>query len=223
MNDQWTDRLSEYLDGELDSPEQTALESHLDTCAACQATLAELRRVVARAKTLEDPPPRTDLWQGVAERIGREKVVDLQALPRRVRRFSFSVPQLIAASLALAIVSSGGMWLALHRGTQSTGFAQTPAPGTPGTYAVNARWEIQTDLAIAELQEALTRNEAQLDTGTVRVVRQNLAVIDRAIAEAQKALKRDPNSGYLRLHLANTMRQKIELLRRANALAASES
>ena len=221
MNDQWTDRLSEYLDGELDSQEHAALEAHLDTCADCRATLAELRRVVARAKTLEDRPPRADLWQGVAERIGSEKVVDLPT--RRGRRFSFSVPQLIAASIALALVSSGSMWLALHRETQSSGLAEQSGSNLPASYATNARWEIQTDIAIVELQEALTRNEAQLDTATVRVVRQNLAVIDRAIAEAQKALKRDPNSGYLRLHLANTMRQKIELLRRANALAVSES
>jgi anti-sigma factor RsiW len=221
MNDQWTDRLSEYLDGELDSQQHAALEAHLGTCADCRATLAELRRVVARAKGLEDRPPRADLWPGVAERIGSEKVVALPA--RHARRFSFSVPQLIAASIALALVSGGGMWLALHRGAQGTGLAQASGSNMPASYAVNARWEIQTDIAIAELQEALTHNEAQLDTATIRVVRQNLAVIDRAIAEAQRALKRDPNSGYLRLHLANTMRQKIELLRRANALAASES
>ena len=221
MNDQWTDRLSEYLDGELDTQERVALEAHLSGCAECRATLDELRRVVERAKALEDRPPRVDLWPGVAERIGSGKVVDLPT--RRARRFSFSVPQLIAASIALALMSGGGMWLALHRGTPGTGLAQESGSDMPASYAVNARWEIQTDIAIAELQEALTHNEAQLDTATVRVVRQNLAVIDRAIAEAQTALKRDPNSGYLRLHLANTMRQKIELLRRANALAASES
>jgi hypothetical protein len=78
-------------------------------------------------------------------------------------------------------------------------------------------------MAIAELQDALQANEGRLDTATVRIVRENLAVIDRAISQAQRALKRDPGNTYLNLHLANTMRQKIELLRRANALAASES
>jgi hypothetical protein len=54
----------------------------------------------------------------------------------------------------------------------------------------------------------------------VRVVRQNLAVIDRAIAEARTALERDPANTYLNLHLADTMRRKVELLRRINALVA---
>jgi len=57
MTDQWTDRLSEYLDGELLTGERTALEQHLLGCADCRATLAELRRVVARAQALDDTPP----------------------------------------------------------------------------------------------------------------------------------------------------------------------
>jgi anti-sigma factor RsiW len=46
MTDQWTDRLSEYLDGDLAEHEEAALAAHLDTCAACSETLAGLRRVV---------------------------------------------------------------------------------------------------------------------------------------------------------------------------------
>jgi len=36
MNDQWTDRLSEYVDGGLASGERAALEAHLATCADCR-------------------------------------------------------------------------------------------------------------------------------------------------------------------------------------------
>src|SRR3989449_7116754 len=57
MNDQWTTRLSEYIDGELDNTERAAIEAHLATCGRCYATLGELRQVVARAKSLEDTPP----------------------------------------------------------------------------------------------------------------------------------------------------------------------
>src|SRR5437867_8055233 len=88
MNDQWTDRLSEYLDDELSSAEVTALEAHLGACASCRATLDELRRVVARARALDDRPPATDLWPGIATGIGlapgAHPVVSLGQ--RRVRR-----------------------------------------------------------------------------------------------------------------------------------------
>ena len=99
----------------------------------------------------------------------------------------------------------------------------SPPPEYQNASVWTGRARTTTDAAVSELEEALARNQGQLDTATVRVLRQNLAVIDRAIGQAQRALKRDPGSSYLNLHLANTMRQKIELLRRANALAAGQS
>jgi anti-sigma factor RsiW len=87
MSDQWTDRLSEYLDGEMKGSERAFLESHLERCEDCQETLAGLRRVMMRARSLEDRPPATDLWAGVAQRIGAPtRTVVLPA----VRRFTFS-------------------------------------------------------------------------------------------------------------------------------------
>jgi anti-sigma factor RsiW len=213
MNDQWINRLSEYLDGELNNTERAALEAHLATCGHCFATLAELRLVVERAKTLEDREPTKDLWPNIADTIRRGVVTARPPVRPSARRFSFSVPQLLAASIALVLLSSGGAWLAFKPGT----VAVTPRPGTPIT---PVSWTAGTDLAVADLQETLTRNESRLDTATVRVVRQNLAVIDRAIADARAALQKDPGSTYLNLHLANTMRRKVELLRRVNALVA---
>src|SRR6266851_5392609 len=105
--DVWTDRLSEYLDGTLAGSERAALDAHLAGCAACAATLEELRRVVARAQNLQDRSPATDLWPGVAERIGVSP--DIVSLPaRRARRVALSIPQLIAAGLALIVLGSGG-------------------------------------------------------------------------------------------------------------------
>lgn len=219
MNDQWTDRLSEYLDGELPAAERNALESHLPGCARCRAVLADLRGVVARAQALEDRPPETDLWPGIRAQLTRAPRGVRHDRPGR-RRFIFTAPQLLAASIALVLLSGGGVWVALHPTAvdvaPAAGPPSSPQPGTP----IRVTWTSQADQAVAELQEALLRTESRLDTGTVRVVRQNLAIIDRAIAEARAALQRDPRNRYLNLHLANTMRRKVELLRRINALVA---
>jgi hypothetical protein len=216
MTDQWTDLLSEYVDGELAAGERSALEAHLATCGDCRATLGELRRVVARAKSLEDRAPKADLWSDVAERISAGRVVAI-----RSRRFSFSVPQLVAASIALVLLSGGGAWLALRQPQAVRGGPTTPMPD--GDVRPAAVWTGRTDAAIADLQEVLRRNESRLDTATVRVVRENLALIDRAIAQARGALAADPGNAYLNLHLADTMRRKLELLRRVNAIAAAQS
>ena len=58
MSDQWTDRLSEYLDGELKGSERALLEAHLERCDDCQETLAGLRRVVMRARCPRGPAAR---------------------------------------------------------------------------------------------------------------------------------------------------------------------
>jgi len=215
MNDQWTDRLSEYVDGELANGERTALEAHLATCAACRATVEDLRKVVGRARALDDRAPKADLWPGVAKRIGAGKVVEI-----RSRRFSFNVPQLIAASIALVLLSGGGVWMALN---QRAPVRFTTGPSRPGNERTVAYWTGRTDAAIADLQEDLQRNESRLDTATVRVVRENLALIDRAIGQARAALDADPGNAYLNLHLADTMRRKLELLRRINAIATAQS
>jgi predicted anti-sigma-YlaC factor YlaD len=222
MNDQWTNRLSEYLDGELDSTEQAALEAHLATCGQCYATLADLREVVARAKSLEDREPAKDLWAGIRAGItpARNAAPDRQTVRPSGRRFSFSVPQLLAASIALVLLSGGSAWLALRQGPTST--AEPVAASRP-TNARAASWTGSTDIAIGELEAALTQNEKRLDSTTVRIVRKNLGIINRAIAEARIALRNDPGNAYLNLHLADTMRRKVELLRRVNDMAAARS
>ena len=218
MNDQWTTRLSEYIDGELDRTEQAALEAHLATCGQCYAALADLREVVARAKSLEDREPAKDLWAGIRAGLTPARAADRPAVRPSGRRLSFSVPQLLAASIALVLLSGGGVWLALPQ--RSTGQAEEQRP-RPRIDPIG--WTQSTDVAIAELQVALDQNEKRLDTATVRIVRKNLAVIDRAISEARMALRNDPGNAYLNLHLANTMRRKVDLLRRVNDMAAAQS
>ncbi len=216
MNDIWMNRLSEYLDGELDSTERAALDAHLATCGVCFATLGELKRVVARAQALEDSQPDKDLWPRIRARLTPEHG---SARVEVARRFTFSVPQLLAASVALVLMSGGAVGIAMHQRPSNT-----PAPVAARLHergrATAASWTGTTDAAIADLQASLTQNESRLDTTTVRIVRQNLAIIDRAIAEARAALQKDPGNAYLNLHLADTMRRKVELLRRVNDIAA---
>jgi anti-sigma factor RsiW len=214
MSDLWSDRLSEYLDGELSVGEQAELETHLRACADCAALLVDLRRVVARARALEDKPPTRDLWPGIAGRIG---------VTRTPRRFSFSLPQLAAAGIALAALAGGVAWLA-HPG-ETPSLAGPAAPrDTPALPVAPRLISAQGyDAAVADLERVLQAGQGRLDTATVRVIQQNLAVIDRAILEAQRAVAADSANLYLNSHLAATMRRKLDLLRQAAALVTLES
>jgi len=230
MSDQWTDRLSEYLDGELSAGERREVEAHLAECEECAATLEQLRQVVERAKRLEDRPPATDLWSGIAERISEaregEKVTDLEVHRRgRVarlsrRRLTLSLPQLAAASIALMVLSAGAAWMVSRSdeaGAQISGEPAVEATAAAGFTASSY------DAAIAELQGIIDESRDRLDTATVRVIAENLMIIDQAIAQAQRALAQDPGSEYLHEYLTATKRQKLEFLRRAAEMTGAVS
>src|SRR5256886_7450367 len=212
--DNWTDRLSEYLDGTLAVGERAALEAHLVDCAACAATLEELRRVVARARALDDRAPGADLWPKIAVGIGRATA------PRARRYFAFTVPQLIAASVALIILSGGATWLVRSRAVTATSVAMAP-PQAQWLTAADRRYET----TVAELQGALVqgRRTGRLARATVRILERNLATIDTAIAQARRALAPAPRSRDIHRRLADTMRRKLELLRQATTLTGTQS
>jgi hypothetical protein len=225
MSDQWMDQLSDYLDDELDQPQRIALEAHLAECAACTATLADLRRVVGRAQALDDRPPATDLWPGIATRIGVS--TDDLARRRAQRRVTFTVPQLMAASIVLvAATVVVARFVARSTSAPAPVATSTPAPSTQAQpVAWPARADSSADIAVAQLQLALREGQrtGRLSPITVHKLEHSLAVIDSAIAEARRALEVDPNSSYLNHHLADTMRQKMEFLREANRIATART
>lgn len=219
MSDQWTDRLSEYVDGELDVTQRAELEAHLVTCEACATALTELRRVVGRARALDDQPPAHDLWPGIAGRIGFASG-DLAARRSR-RRISFTVPQLVAAGLALIVVSAGVARLAQEPAAPAAGGRAAAGPPAVQAVAWSSKADSSVDRTVDELRLALADGErsGRLNPITVRKLEHSLAVIDSAIAEGKRALALDPQSPYLNHHLADTMRRKLEFLREANRVA----
>ena len=233
MSDQWTSRLSEYLDGELPVEERAALETHLRQCVACGVVLADLKRIVARARSLEDRTPDRDLWLGIAARIGAgaprpdlARGAMVRPIESARRRWSFSLPQLAAAGIALMALSGGAAWL-LHPAAQAPVASRAaPAPGAAAPVALASgptTADRSYDAAVADLQRVLDAGRGRLDTTTVRVIERNLATIDSAIAQAQRAVAADSANLYLNSHLAETMQRKLELLRQAAALVSSVS
>jgi hypothetical protein len=222
MHEEYTDQLSDYLDGELSAGECAALEAHLRECADCAAVLNDLKRVVARAQTLESRPPDADLWPGIAARTERV------AQPRR---FSFTIGQLAAAAAVLVAVTGT---VAVRMVTppvapapaQAVQAAPPPAaePATaeaPGAVSVTPVGfaDAQYDAAVADLEKALRAGRGRLDKSTIDIVEHNLQIIDQAIAQARDALAGDPANSYLSGHLVEARRRKLDLLRRAAALA----
>ena len=229
MHEEWTDKLSEYLDDELSPRERQAVESHLRGCAECAAVLDDLTRVVERAQRLDRRPPRADLWDGIAARIETRG-----AAPRRV---SFTLPQLAAAAVVLIAASAGIAWQFADRAASRSDIARSteaqsrassgyeaPAEREPSAERSNidiahvSFADAQYDAAVSDFEKALQNGRRRLDKTTIAIVEHNLQIIDQAIEQARQALETDPANDYLSGHLVDARRRKLDLLRRAAAL-----
>ena len=225
MKDQFSDRLSEYLDGDLPADVRAEVEGHLAGCFECQRTLGELREVVARARSMSDAPPARDLWAGIASHIGKRplQLTDLQANQpvKQQRRFAFTMSQLAAAAILLMMVSGGLVWGMMgQRGRAAVATAAPAAADVRPVSTAAADLNLYSD-AVSQLEATLRTQRGQLDPVTVAIVEENLRAIDHAITEARAALGQDPGNLYLNQHLENTMMRKIHLLRRANSLGSA--
>jgi len=224
MTDPWTTRLSDYLDGTLPAEERPALDRHLAECAECRATVNDLREIVAEAGTLGDRPPATDLWPGVVARIrpgGAIMPIEEVRTARR-RLVTISVPWLVAAGIALTVLSGSASWWLGQRHEPSATPVVVPRPPVMGA-ATRRIATVTYDQAVAELQKILEAGRGRLDSTTVQVLELNLAIIDRALNQARQAIAADPANRYLEEHLQQTLQQKLDLMRHAADLEQASS
>jgi hypothetical protein len=175
-----------------------------------------------RAQAAQLPPlrPSRDLWDGIAARIETPTVALHEHPP--VRNAWLAPSRMLAAAALLIAVTAGTTWQLATRGTAAAPAALDVA-AEPMTAAATvtsvARVTGAYDQEIAELRAILEQSTLELDDATVRVVAENLRVIDDAIAAARSALAADPASALLSQQLAGAYDMKLDLLRRLAAMS----
>lgn len=243
MENAWTERISDYVDGTMTDDEAALFEARMAEDPDLAAAVAEVRSVVEAAGALDDVEPPAHLWDAIAAQLpprgasgaaAPAPVVDLER-ERARRGLSFSGWQAVAAAVTLAVLSGAMGWIL--RGTPPTPTTDTVAEATlpepsrareialDDEDAVLARYEeenIHLAESIRELETLLRDNRDELDEETLAIVEDNLITIDRAIRDALMALGQDPDSEYLRNHLANSMQRKARLLESATRLSRRE-
>jgi anti-sigma factor RsiW len=229
MHDPWTDRLSEYIDGELNAAEMELLERHLAGCDECRVTLQQLQDVVAAAHSLEDREPGSDVWAGIAAGLAaepRQADAGTQVVPLRravARRFTMSAPQLAAAALLLMAFSAGAAWLI--SGAAGNGRGADYQQGTifhaahdaPDDVLLVGNQPAQTP-APNDLTATLDAASATLDPATVEVLERSIESINAAIADAHAALEADPGNPFLQRQLDSTLERRDAVIRRAGGV-----
>lgn len=225
--------LQDFAEGLLEEGAEMEVREHVSVCPGCREALAEIQDLLGGLRGLPaEGQPARDLWPQIAWRIegaktGGEERLEAAEEPAagevgpapdsgrdRRRRVDLAPWQLMAASIALMVISGGSVWAFLSvRPDPSPG----PVPDLVSP-AQPAGWQEAYggyEEAVEDLEAVLERGREVLDPETVRVLEQNLLAIDQAIQEAEAALAQDPASTILRRFLTENLRKKVDLLRQA--------
>lgn len=209
------ERLNDWVEGVLDGSERAALDDHIDSCDSCRERAEALRRLLADLRALpREVSPGADLRPAIRAQVRRRS--EARAL-RRLRG-----P--LAAAAALLVVGTATLTALVVRALDDDGASTPDAPTAllaedRAAVAELRALEREYGRAAEDLLAALERARSELPPGTARLVEQNVAVVERALAESRAALEEDPASPVLRELVLAAHRQRLDVLRRAMALA----
>ena len=212
------DERQTAADGTLPAERRADVEAHLVACDDCAADVARIADFMKRTREASSPAavaPLDELWSPIRARIEASKVVALGSSAPSPAAGTRSLARLVAAGVAAALLLTALVLRARPHAPQTSAVA----PAMPDTSVLRAvadsatayEAEAQILLDRLEIQRATMRPEARA------AIDRNLHTVDVAIAELKDAIARDPSNPALRQLLATSYRQKVELLKHANA------
>ena len=214
--------LHEYLDGELDAARDGAVARHVEQCDSCRATWLRMRQLRQRLAALpRELAPPADALHHIHQAIVATDAPAPMIAPARTVRWR---PATLAAAALLLIALSSALTAVLvlrygpARGVvQDDGAAASPSAELVALNAMEGSY----NKSITELERALREYEHALAPETVRLIRTNLAIVDRALSEARAALHADPANEALVELLRASYERKLDVLRSASSYAAT--
>lgn len=205
--------LNDYVDGVLADADAQRVAAHIAECEACAQEIAQISSLRANLSALpHEIAPARDLRAGMWEKIDASVVTPIPAYTHTPIH-AYTPRRLAAAAVLLIAASSAITVMILHR-DQPAQFAEPRSTGS--RTLVSARSvELRYNGEVEELQAVLAKSRGRLAPETVRILTDNLAIIDKAIGEAKAALAADPNSDMLIDLLRSAYERKVDLLRQA--------
>ncbi len=208
--------LNDYLEDLLEPGARQEAEAHVRACARCRDEAEALRGLLGEMRALPSGiRPRRNLLPEIVHRMRRPEAVSASAGDRRRKIRGLRYPLAAAAVLLVVLTAAITAWLVEDGARGPIAVAPPAAGATSGMVAVTGDYE----QAIADLGAALETRRAELDPATIRLVEENLGLIDGAIRESREALAADPGNDILRDLVVSGYERKLDLLRRATRTA----
>jgi hypothetical protein len=191
-------QINDYVDASLTSADAADVAAHLAGCTDCQREAEALHRLVQRVGALPSAiTPGRDLRPGIWAQADRKTL------------WHWRYPLAAAAILLIAISSTVTILLTRNE------TAPTVTVVEPSGRVDLVRLESQYSTEVESLEHTLRERRAELSPETVRILEENLQIIDKAIQEARTALLNDPQSDMLGELLRSAYQRKLDLLKQA--------
>jgi anti-sigma factor RsiW len=191
----------------MDGQQDPAAAAHLQACPACAALVADLDAIHQSASVLAEVEPPARVWVSLRNQLEVEGLIHepaaLPAVPARRRVFFGLRPALASAYLAAVLVFGGFL---AYRGGNLPGLLPAESPAN----ALGDDHGVMLELASLARQTAPEMHEH--NPAVQAAYRQNLQIVDNAIAMCEKTIKEQPRNEMARDHLLSAYQQKAELL-----------
>ena len=209
-------KISDYVDNELNSTEKQLLEKHLDDCSECQKIHEDFKKIKADAKRLTEFSPSGQTWFKIASGIKEKQNAVIRPTRVRQRRFDLSLNSLgwVVSAALLLVIFVGALTIIPRLTPPATGSQQ---------YVVSKLEEAEHyyQKAIDALWEAVSVQEESFDPQLYAVFQKNLNIIDESINACKDAVLSRPNSLDSRNYLLAAYKEKRALLENMMAVSAS--
>ncbi len=209
-------KISDYVDNELNPTEKQYLEKHLDGCSECQKLHEDFRKIKADAKGLAEFSPSGQTWFKIASGIKEKQNEGFRPTPVRQRRFAFS-------SNSLGWVVSAALLLVIVVGSVTIIPKLTTPANDSQSFVVSKleEAELYYQKAIDALWEAVSVQKENFDPQLYAVFQKNLNIIDESILACKEAVLSRPNSLDSRNYLLAVYKEKRTLLEDMMAVSVS--
>lgn len=213
--------LSEWIDGTLDAQLRAECERHIADCPRCRELHSTLTRLVldvgAMPRGLEPPPTQ---WSRLSSRL--DDASRATAMQRRPWGMA------LAAMLLLTALGIGWWWKVAHR------HVVTP-PGASSSHGIMAQPVLATEVPLpadlVAMEQALhdarstvnavvEKRRTQLSPLTIKIIDENLGVMEDATRQIRAALAHDPSNTSLQQMLVASHRRQLAMLQQVTLLAA---
>lgn len=234
------DKLSLFLDGELDGNTSSAVAAHLTLCPACAKACEDLAAILAGCEDIDVddalPPNPQALWCRISNTIESEikPAVPPAAEPeRKSGRWNFTFAQIASAMAGIAVISSlltiigirNYLEPASEDFTTRTAESQTTFEKVLVRIGLVDSPQQARERRIREQQAAIEywdrrvqMRKAQWDKRMQDAFDRNLAEIDQAVSEYTVILEENPEDELSGEMLDAALNDKMNLLRQFSQL-----